>query len=191
MSDHDNLETRLEQLENRLRVVEDERDIARLIATYGPSVDAADAVAAAELWSADGVYDVEGWRMSGRDEVAAMVRSGGHRRLVENGCSHFLGPAVVTVRGDDAVAVCESLVVLRAADGYAERESGATRDHLPAPGYVVWRAAANHFRLGRIDGRWQIVERMSRVLDGNAHAHELLRVGIAGEVVYSRTSENG
>lgn len=187
-SDPGDVEARLRQLEDRLRVVEDERDIARLIATYGPSVDAADAVAAAELWSADGVYDVEGWRMSGRDEVEAMVRSGGHRRLVDNGCAHFLGPAVVTVRGDDAVALCESLVVLRAAHGYAERESGATAERLPAPGYVVWRAAANHFRLHRMDGRWQIVERTSRVLDGNTHAHELLKAGIAGEPVRAEST---
>lgn len=182
-SDRGDLEARLQQVEDRLRVVEDERDIARLIATYGPSVDAADAVAAAALWSADGVYDVEGLRMSGRDEIAAMVRSGGHRRLVDNGCAHFLGPAVVTVRGDDAVALCESLVVLRAAEGYAERESGATAERLPAPGYVVWRAAANHFRLRRVDGDWRITERTSRLLDGTAAAHALLRAGAAGDVV--------
>lgn len=183
MGDHGDFEARLRQLEDRLRVVEDERDIARLIATYGPSVDAADAEAAGQLWSVDGVYDVEGWRMSGRDEVEGMVRSGGHRRLVDNGCAHFLGPAVVTVRGDDAVALCESVVILRASDEYGERESDATAERLPGPGYVVWRAAANHFRLRRTDGHWQIEERTSRVLDGNAAAHQLLRAGVAGEAV--------
>lgn len=180
MADHEALEVRLQQLEERLRAVEDERAIARLIATYGPAVDAADAAGAAALWSADGVYDVEGWRMTGRDDVEAMVRSPGHRRLVQNGCCHFLGPAAVTVRGDDAVAVCESLVVLRAADGYPERESSATQSGLPAPGYVVWRAAANHFRLRRIEGRWQITVRTSRLLDGNPEAHDLLTAGVAG-----------
>lgn len=103
----------------------------------------------------------------GSRDVEALVRSDGHRALVDSGCCHFLGPAVVTVRDDDTVAVCESLVVLRAADGYPERERAATAAGLPAPGYVVWRAAANHFRLRRIEGRWQITTRTSRVLDGN------------------------
>ncbi|WP_419197233.1 nuclear transport factor 2 family protein [Mycolicibacterium austroafricanum] len=179
-TDHEGLEARLAQLEKRLRHIEDERDIARLIASYGPSVDAADAEGAASLWSADGTYDVEGWLMSGREDIAAMVGSDGHRRLVANGCCHFLGPAVVTVDGDDAVAGCVSLVVLRAADGYPERESGATAHDLPAPGYVVWRAAANHFRLHRIDDRWQIVARRSRLL-GNPEAQQLLTAGVAGQ----------
>lgn len=38
----------------RLRRLEDERDIARLIASYGPAVDAGDADAAAGLWASDG-----------------------------------------------------------------------------------------------------------------------------------------
>lgn len=177
------LEARLQQLEQRLRTLEDEHEIARLIATYGPCVDAVDAAGAAALWSLDGVYDVEGWRMSSRADVDAMVRSDGHRRLVNNGCCHFLGPAVVTVRGDDAVAVCESLVLLRAADGYPEREKSATAEGLPGPGYVVWRAAANHFALRRIDGRWQITARTSRVLDGKPDALELLTAGVAGQTL--------
>ncbi|WNG89118.1 nuclear transport factor 2 family protein [Mycobacterium sp. ITM-2016-00317] len=182
-SEPEALETRLRRMEQRLQALEDEREIARLIASYGPSVDAADAVAAAALWSADGTYDVEGWHMSGRDDVAAMVDSDHHRHLVANGCAHFLGPAVVTVRGDDAVAVCESLVVLRADDGYPQREPRATRDGVPGPEYVVWRAAANHFRLCRVDGRWKVAARTSRLLDGRPAAHELLTAGVAGRTV--------
>lgn len=182
-TDHEGLEVRLARLERRLQHIEDEREIARLIASYGPRVDAADAAGAASLWSAEGSYDVEGWRLSGREDIAAMVGSEGHRRLVANGCCHFLGPAVVTVRGDDAVAGCVSLVVLRAADGYPELESGATPQDLPAPGFVIWRAAANHFRLRRIDDRWQIVARTSRLLDGNSESHQLLAAGVAGQAV--------
>lgn len=185
------LEQRLRRLEQRLAVVEDEREIARLIATYGPCVDAANAAAAAALWSSDGSYDVEGWRMTTRGEVDAMVRSDGHRRLVDNGCCHFLGPAAITVHGDDAVAVCESLVVLRVDDGSPGRGSAATGKGLPKAGYVVWRAAANHFHLRRIDERWQITARTSRMLDGNPEAHELLTAGVEGRAPQRRTSANG
>ncbi|OSC25429.1 hypothetical protein B8W69_19290 [Mycobacterium vulneris] len=50
----------------RLRRLEDERDIARLIASYGPAVDAGDADVAAGLWATDGVCDVDGWQIATR-----------------------------------------------------------------------------------------------------------------------------
>jgi uncharacterized protein (TIGR02246 family) len=152
-----------DELRTRLGRLEDERDISRLIASYGPAVDGGDADAAARLWATDGCYDVEGWHMEGRADVHAMVSSRSHQNLVANGCCHFVGPAVVTVTGDSAVAVCESLVLVRDGDGYR-----------------VWRATANHFMLQRIDGRWQITVRTSRVLDGDPGAHALLTAGLAG-----------
>jgi hypothetical protein len=69
----------------------------------------------------------------------------------------------VTVEGDEAVAVCESILVLRRGEGFS-----------------VARAGANHFRLQRIDGRWQIVSRTTRALDGQAEARGLLAAGVAG-----------
>lgn len=154
---------RLAELETRLKRIEDERAIERMIASYGPLVDAGEADAAAKLWAVDGAYDVEGWPMRSRAEVAAMVASDAHQGLLGRGCAHYLGPAVATVHGDEAIAVCESLVVVRRGDGY-----------------VVWRAAANHFRLNRIDGRWQIVDRTTRTLDGRAESRVLLSDGVAG-----------
>ncbi|HEU0191874.1 MAG TPA: nuclear transport factor 2 family protein [Mycobacterium sp.] len=155
---------RLAELEERLRRIEDERAIERMLAAYGPLVDAGEADAAAALWAADGSYDVEGWAMRGRDDVAKMVRSDAHQRLIGRGSAHFLGPAVVTVDGDDAVAVCESALLLHI-DG----------------GFVVGRAGANHFRLRRIDGRWQITARTTRALDGNPQARQLLADGVGGK----------
>ncbi|HEV7360168.1 MAG TPA: nuclear transport factor 2 family protein [Mycobacterium sp.] len=158
--------TELADLAARLRRLEDDRDIRQLIASYGPAVDAGDPEATARLWATDGIYDVDGWRMEGRADVHAMISSQAHQKLVAKGCCHFLGPCVVTVTGDEAVAVCESLVLVR--DG---SEKGA---------YRVWRATAHHFALRRIDDRWQINIRTSRVLDGNPDAHALLTKGLAG-----------
>jgi uncharacterized protein (TIGR02246 family) len=158
--------TELADLVARLRRLEDDRDIRQLIASYGPAVDAGDPEATARLWATDGIYDVDGWRMEGRADVHAMISSQAHQKLVAKGCCHFLGPCVVTVTGDEAVAVCESLVLVR--DG---SEKGA---------YRVWRATAHHFALRRIDDQWQISIRTSRVLDGNPDAHALLMKGLAG-----------
>ena len=66
-------EARLAALEQRLRRVEDELAIGRLMASYGPLVVAGDADAVAGLWAEDGEYDVEGWLMRSRADVAEMV----------------------------------------------------------------------------------------------------------------------
>jgi uncharacterized protein (TIGR02246 family) len=160
--------TDLDELAARLRRLEDDRDIRQLIASYGPAVDAGDADAAARLWASDGVYDVDGWRMQSRADIHAMVSSAAHQNLVAKGCCHFLGPCVVTVTGDEAVAVCESLVLVR--------------DDPEKEAYRVWRATAHHFALRRIDDRWQITTRTSRLLDGNPDAHAWLTKGLAGSV---------
>lgn len=164
--------TESDELAARLRRLEDDRDIRQLIASYGPAVDAGDPDAAARLWASDGTYDVDGWRMEGRAAVHAMVASDAHKNLVAKGCCHFLGPCVVTVTGDQAVAVCESLVLVRDDSGDGSKKGA----------YRVWRATANHFALQRIDGRWRISARTSRVLDGNPDAHALLTNGLAGSV---------
>ncbi|UXA04483.1 nuclear transport factor 2 family protein [Mycobacterium sp. SMC-2] len=152
-----------DDLAARVSRLEDERDIARLVASYGPAVDAGDPEAAARLWASDGSYDVDGWGMEGRAGVHAMVTSSAHQKLVAKGCCHFLGPCVVTVTGDSAVAMCESVVLVRDDDGYH-----------------VWRCTANHFALRRVDGQWLIGARTSRILDGNPDAHALLTKGLAG-----------
>ena len=73
-------------------------------------------------------------------------------------CTHVFG-----VDGDDAVAVCESALLVKSTKGFA-----------------VYRAGANHFRLQRRDGRWQIVHRTTRALDGGTDARHLLASGVTG-----------
>lgn len=164
------------ELERRLRRIEDERAIERLVASYGPLVDGGDADSAAAFWAEDGTYDVEDWSMTSRADVAAMVRSDAHQGLIGRGSAHFLGPAVVTVDGDDAVAVCESLLVVC----HENR-------------HVVTRSGANHFRLRRIERRWQITSRVTRRLDGAAVARTLLTDGVHGRdaATTGNTDEEG
>lgn len=157
---------RLDRLEQRVQALEDELAIVRLVASYGPLVDAGEADAVADLWAEDGTYDVEGWQMTSRDDLRAMVGSAGHQGLIEGGCSHFLGPLHVTVRGDEAVAVCESILV-RHRDG----------------AFSVRRAGANHFHLRREGQRWLIKDRRTRALDGSAEARDLLAKGAKGELL--------
>jgi ketosteroid isomerase-like protein len=153
-------EERLARLEERVGRLEDELAITRLVASYGPLVDAGDSEAVAGLWSEDGTYDVEGWSMTSQADIRAMVESDGHQGLIRGGCSHFLGPAHVVLDGDTAVAVCESILV-------RHREGG----------YSVRRAGANHFTLHREPSGWRIKARTTRALDGSAEARDLLVTG--------------
>jgi ketosteroid isomerase-like protein len=159
------VEERLAALEQRLRRVEDELAISRLMASYGPLVDAGDGDAVAALWVDDGEYDVDGWHMRSRADVAAMVRSPAHQGLIGGGSAHFLGPVCVDVDGDLAVAVCESILVRHNEDG---------------GGYRVWRAGANHVTLRRTAAGWRIVKRTTRALDGSEQARDLLAAGALG-----------
>ena len=154
-------EDRLTLLEERLRLLEDEREIGRLVTAYGPLVDAGADQDVADLWTENGVYDVDEAYLAGHDQLAAMVRSRPHQGWIAGGCAHFLGPAHITVDGDDAVAVCHSLMVVH------EDER-----------FVVRRATANHWTFTRTAEGWRAVRRTSRVLDGRAEAPQLLLAGV-------------
>lgn len=158
---------RLEALERRVAALEDERAIAHLIAGYGPLVDAGAAEEVAALWTDDGVYDVDEAHLDGAEAIRAMVTSRGHQQWIERGCAHVVGPPRVTVDGDEAVAVCHSLMVVRGPD---------TTD-----GFRVRRATANHWQLRRTPQGWRVTTRTSRVLDGQSESPALLAAGARGE----------
>ncbi|WP_406448165.1 nuclear transport factor 2 family protein [Streptomyces sp. NBC_00876] len=158
-------EDRLAAVEARLRLLEDERDIARTMASYGPLVDSGDADGVAALWAPDGVYDIDEIFLAGRERIREMVRSPAHQGWIQQGCAHVVGPPHITVEGDEAVAVCHSLMVVH--------EAGR---------YVVRRATANHWRLrrARSGAGWQVVTRTNRILDGRPESPELLAAGVRG-----------
>ncbi|MGW0175045.1 nuclear transport factor 2 family protein [Rhodococcus sp. NPDC003322] len=158
------MDDRLERLEKRLRLLEDEREIQRIVARYGPLVDDGRADDVAGLWADDGVYDVDGLYMAGREDIAAMVRSDTHQGFISGGCAHFQGPVHITVDGDTATAASYSLMVLHR-DGR----------------FVVGRATAHHWQFERGGARWQVRRRTSRALDGDEYAHRLLSAGVRGE----------
>lgn len=157
------LANRLSAMEDRLRQLEDERDVAQVIAAYGPLVDAGDAEAVAALWEPDGVYDVDEIFMRGREDIEAMVNSANHQGWIASGCAHFVGPPHVTIDGGTAIAVSHSLMVIH--------DSGH---------FTVRRATAHHWTLRRGAEGWRVTQRTSRVLDGRGESRHLLATGTAG-----------
>lgn len=155
-----NLEQKIDDLARRVQVLEDELAIHRLIVRYGFAVDIGDAEHTAALFTEDTVYDVDVFVMRGRDDVRRMVVTDPHRSLVGN-CAHQIGPTVVEVDGDRAVATGYSRVYLRKGD------------HID-----VFRVSFNRFELVRRDGRWQIAHRTTRLL-GHAEAKNIFAAALA------------
>ena len=150
------LESRVEALEQRLRAVEDELAIHRVITRYGFAVDVGDADRTAAVFAPDGVYDADVRLMQGREAVCDMVRSDRHQNMVGR-CAHQIGPAVVHLDGDRAMAIGYSRVYLKEADRIE-----------------VYRVSYNRWDLERRDGEWQIVHRRTRLL-GHREAKQVFR----------------
>ncbi len=155
---------RIAVLEQRLRALEDEREITHLLAGYGALADSGSAEELAALWEPDGVYDNDEISMVGHDELVAMVTSGRHQGWINGGAAHVNGPVKVTVDGDTAVAVNHSLMVIH--------EDGR---------FVVRRATANHWQLRRGADGWRVTVRTGRLLDGRPEARALLAAGARGQ----------
>ena len=159
------IENRLAALEARLRAAEDQLEILRLLNTYGPAVDSGSAEAAADLWTADGIYDAGGVTRFTPDALIKMYNDDGHQGLVHSGVSHLTATPRIEVNGDEAAAVAYSFVVLRRGEEW-----------------FFMRAAINHWHLVRTTAGWRIKERFNRVLDGTADSHDVMRRALPGAV---------
>jgi uncharacterized protein (TIGR02246 family) len=155
-----NLEQAIRDLTQRVQALEDELAIHRLIVRYGLAVDVGDAETAAAVFREDGVYDVDVGVMKGRKAVAQMVQGNKHQSMLPN-CAHQIGPAVVEVSGDRAVATGYSRVYLRRGNDIG-----------------VYRVSFNRWELDRCDGRWLIARRTTRLL-GHEEAKAVFQRALA------------
>jgi hypothetical protein len=155
------LEMRLDRLEREVRHLEDQLDIYRILASYGPAVDTRSEEAVAALWAEDGRYDYGGRPHVGAQDVATLVNNDAHVDYVGRGCAHVISMPLVQVRGDQAVATGYSRVYLHAEDGWK-----------------VERASANRWEFVRTADGWKVKDRVNRLLDGSSEARALLRRGV-------------
>jgi len=155
---HD-LEEKLEALTKRVQALEDELAIHRLVVRYGVAVDIGDARAAAEVFAEDAVYDADVLVMNGRGAVSDMVNGPRHQGMVGR-CAHQIGPLVVRVNGDVALAIGYSRVYLREGDTIR-----------------IYRVSYNRWELQRRAGQWRIVRRLTRLL-GHDEARGVFEQGL-------------
>ena len=159
MPDEPNGTIPLEELERRLRCLEDERAIQRVVIGYGPAADAGLAERAGSLWLEDGLYDWDaaGEPHRGSEGVARMLRADQHQGLIRNGVAHLALPPLIEVDGDRAVAVTYSLVFVR-------KEGG----------YDLWRLSSNRWDLEREGADWRVRRRTNRQLSDSGGGRQLL-----------------
>lgn len=147
----------------RVRRLEDERDIVRVLTSYGLAVDMGDAELCASLYTDDTVIDLGPTsQFTGTDGAKQLVLDHRHQEIVGR-CAHTMGPFVVDVDvdGDQATATGYVRVYISDPDMRNPR---------------LWRIGYTTFTLRRTRGSWQIATRLSRSLAAEDGA-ELLRAG--------------
>jgi ketosteroid isomerase-like protein len=154
-------EDRQAALEERVRLLEDQLAIHRIVNSWGPAVDTGDSRAAAELWADEGVLESDLSHLVGPEAVAAMVESEGQQSLIRQGCAHVQAFPLVTIDGDVATATGYSRVY-RYLDGAHE----------------IWRVSANRWEFRRTESGWRVTRRVNHVIDGGPEAQELLNRGL-------------
>jgi SnoaL-like domain len=142
----------------RLRRLEDESAIQRLLMSYGPAADSGQSTFAAGLWLEEGEYDwdANGEPHRGSKAVDSMLQTSGHRQLMAEGVAHFGGPLLVEVDGDRATAINYSLIMRR-----------------DEQRFYLWRVSAVRWDLERCGSMWRVRRRTNRLLDETGAGREL------------------
>ena len=148
---------RLTSLEARVRELEDQAAVLRLVCSWGPAVDTGSSSEAGGLWDEAGVLESDLSRLEGPSGVAAMVESDGQQALIRQGCAHVQNAPIVRIEGDEAVVTTYSQVFLH-------REQG----------HQVWRVSANRWECRRTPAGWKLTRRVNRVIDGSPAPREIL-----------------
>ena len=151
------LAARLAELESRVRQLEDQLAVVRLINSWGPAVDTGSSQEAGALWNDGGILESDMSRLEGPAAVVAMVESDGQQSLIRHGCAHVQSAPIVTVDGDRAVAIAYSQVYVHADNGHE-----------------VWRVSANRWECQRTADGWRLTRRVNRVIDGEPAARSVL-----------------
>ena len=151
------------ELEARVRRLEDEAAIQRLLMSYGPAADAGLARDAADLWLEDGEYDWDAAAEPHRGSAAidGMLRSSFHHQLMAEGVAHFGGPLLIDIDGDQATALNYSLIMRR------EEQR-----------FYLWRVSAVRWDLERAGSAWRVRRRTNRLLDESGAGRDLFALAV-------------
>lgn len=165
----------MNNLEARLRAIEDRLEILNLIAGHPPGADSASGEYAASLWVEDGVFDRgEGLQGSrGHAATIASLAAPGFQKAVAQGITHFTGLPHIEIDGDTAIVTSYLQILMPNPEG----ESVELSAHGTSKGYRVHRLTANRWDLVRTPEGWRVKHRTLRTMD-TPEARAILR-GVA------------
>ena len=142
MAAQQSVEKALAALTARVRALEDELAITRVLTSYGLTVDSDDADGCADLYTDDAVVTIDDEAtFAGREQIRTIVTCDEHQAILP-GCAHVMGPFVIRVDSDRAVATGYATIFTA---GQGQRE--------------VLRQSFGRWELSRIDNRWRITNR--------------------------------
>jgi hypothetical protein len=160
-------------LEARLRKVEDKLAIYELIAAHPPSADTGHADYTLSVYHEDGVFDrgptLDG--AHGATEIAAFIQRPEHEAAISGGLAHFAGLPLIDLRGD--LATVTSYLMIMHLD--REGEARELANHGISTGYRIHRTVVNRWQLLRLNNRWTILQRTLLPVDGSDIHRALLR----------------
>ncbi|MBV9840015.1 MAG: nuclear transport factor 2 family protein [Sphingomonadaceae bacterium] len=149
------VERRLAALEAEVGRLRDHLAIQQIIARYGPLVDSSTSAErlakVVEYFGDEGIYDIgENAKFTGAEFAEQGLKGAAHQRYLEQGSTHLMAPPYVIVDGDRATAL-----------GYSHVFTNTHDD-----GFKVERGSVNYWEFARRDGKWRIVRRVNRLVDG-------------------------
>ena len=163
MADRKDLETRLAELEARVRELEDDRAIRDVLSRYGFTADGCKDEAFVDLYTEDGAIRVargkrggkefggEGWsEWKDKEGIRQFIThpQGHHRPELYGKSMHLQGNNLVTeIDGDQAIARSYQVAIVAGDDGVR-----------------VLSAGNNQWQLRKVDGNWLIHERRGAYL---------------------------
>lgn len=164
-------------LEDRVRAIEDRLEIYNIIASHPPSADTGADDHSRRIYAEDATFDRGGNLSggSGREALAAMVRTPGHQAAIAGGIAHFSSLPHVALDGDRAVATSYLQILMPQPSG----EEIELPNHGRSKGFRIHRVVANRWELAREADGWKIKSRKLRLIDGTEPAREILRGALA------------
>jgi ketosteroid isomerase-like protein len=152
-------------IEQRLRLLEDERDIMRVLNAYCFAVDHGDtAEAFLELFTEDGVWwsssdgrwmDSSGDRYTGHDELRVFWQGNSQNGKPGSYVKHMLGPSRVVIDGDHADVETYLTVLVEDERGPVVWMLGRYIDEIVRSADGEWRISTRHVLREDADERYR------------------------------------
>ncbi len=153
------VDARFAALDARVRRLEDHERIREALAAYGFAADLGRTDAWVDLWTEDGIYDLDTGAHGGRDQLQDLIAApANYHKSIENRSQHIAVNPLVRVDGDMAVVEAYRMLVVKQ-DGEARIAAGAY----------------TRFELVRQGGAWKIRRQTRRLTGGEEWGGRLLR----------------